>query len=50
MVSAEEQDEKRMLVVFDEELTEQEMIDTVLDAGGKMTEAYAEGENVDAGR
>ncbi|MGB3261915.1 S8 family serine peptidase [Paenisporosarcina sp.] len=42
VVSADEHDEKRMLVVFDEELTEQEMIETVLDAGGEMTEAYAE--------
>lgn len=42
MVSSEEHDEKRMLVVFDDELTEQEMIETVLDAGGEMTEAYAE--------
>lgn len=41
-VSAEEYEEKRMLVVFDEELNEQEMKETVLEAGGEMTEAYSE--------
>ncbi|WP_342542103.1 S8 family serine peptidase [Paenisporosarcina sp. FSL H8-0542] len=41
-VSAEEYEEKRMLVVFDEELNEQEMKETVLEAGGEMTEAYTE--------
>ncbi|WP_051123198.1 S8 family serine peptidase [Paenisporosarcina sp. HGH0030] len=41
-VSAEEYEEKRMLVLFDEELNEQEMKETVLEAGGEMTEAYTE--------